>query len=312
MFCPFCGAENEENSRFCAKCGGALTQQPATEAVPQSAAEQGEVVAESVQTHTEAAQSTVATVVAPPQQPKKKKGRLNYFYTASTSKLKIFMAIVAVLGIVGAVMTYIGYQTLISTDIMDMLVMQIAADNIDELGDSVDALKDNIKDTYKETQEQYRMYEYQFSKSDQKKIEAGLDAMKDCSKNLSINNLSAFLEAAAEITEMDEFDEAIETVNLDSLSSVATSIEDILEIKNIVLTVLFWFYMIIALLSLLGGLLQSNGWIVPALIMSTLFLLPFCDLVYPIIGLVAHIAAIVLICLMNAEYRAYRRGTLKH
>ncbi len=309
MFCPNCGTELENNAVFCSNCGANVTNEQKSNAEETSAQPTETPVAEQISQDNEAIPTIPTTPASPPvKQHRLKKGK--YIKQLGSKKVKalsiivwaVFLALVCVLGlgsynIIGAGITDIPVVAMVVPE-KQMNSINETANQAKELIETADEALEDVKDEI--SNDEYEM------------LKGFLNDAKALADNPSVNNIKNMITRFDEVTEMAEKytdNEDIKEIK-EQIDSV-DFIEDLAEPMkyfDIAVYIFFGFVGFIVLLLLLATAIKSNALTVICIILSAPVFCFIAGLVYSIIAVVLFIALIVMFCIINGEYRKYRKS----
>lgn len=276
MFCPHCGANIPDDSKCCSNCGARL--------VDDSSAKQG-------------AASTVPAGLS--------KGK--YLASFATPKTKTFGLVSRLAALLCAVLFVVSYIAAMNTSIEDLPIITniagLAGADVDELKDA----KSDMKDALDEMEEIFEEAEDKLSSDEKKACERVIDATKDFSKSMSINNTKNVVKAVEKFGKLD-FDDAkeVESIVKNDIDEAVESVEEVLDAIS---AVVLWFMIIPCVFTVLGGLFRIRGLVITGLIFLFFYGFTFCPLVLFVILVIVHAALIFITSKINGEYKAYRAAT---
>lgn len=242
------------------------------------------------------------TTATPLEQAVSKREYLKFLASPKVKKSTKFAKIVA---LVCVLIMVIGYISAMNTSLEDIPVMSVALsasggtkafedvkisaqDMMELVDDKVDEYEDELKDM--------------MSKKEYRQFEKFIKLLSNTTKTISINNLKRLTTSLENMNA-----EVTEKLNLKESSEDLSSITSIL---NTISSVLMIFLIITLVFTVLGALFRSNVMLVIGMILTSLYCLIFCGVLFLILNLVAHIAVLYLQNQLKKEYKAYCAGSL--
>jgi hypothetical protein len=281
MFCPKCGANLDDNARFCTTCGCAI-----------------EAPAETpVEAPAEVAANPVFNTPAAPVAPAEKVGKWNFDLKVAPMKNRIFTFIVWALTIAVIAVMMGGYSAVVGNSVEEIPVVSIAFEALDA-DEDFDQLKDTLEEEVEEAEYQLDLMEDEMSKKEVRLAKDLLGALEDCTDTLSVNNVIKVVDVVKEAD--DEIDDL--GLEMDEVESIAIAL-------NIVKYIALFGALFALAFTFFGGLFRIRGLVITGLVFSILYTLPFCGAPYLIFAVLIHAAMITFISINKKAYNKYLFNT---
>lgn len=211
--------------------------------------------------------------------------------TPVKSDRKIIGLIAWGLTLVVAIVMVISYFTAVNTSLEDTPIMTLVFDEDDAKEFKEDKEKmvedvDEIRDFVDEVGD--------FSSADKKYINSLLDQMEKTADCLSLNNLKTLVDDSQELDNVEtDDDNALVIAQINGfIDGAGKEVSDVLSIlMNAIL-----FSMLFALaFSVLGGLLRVKGLVIPGMVLSAIYSLIFCGMLFVILTATLNLA-LAIVC----------------
>lgn len=235
--------------------------------------------------------------VSPMEQAVSKREYLKYL---ASPKVKKSNKIAKIVALVCVLIMVIGYISAMNTSIEKIPVMSFV---LKASGDakSFDNVKISARDMMELVEEQVDEHEDELkdimSKKEYRQFEKFLKILSNTTKTISINNLKRL---TSSIEKMNA--EVSEKLNL---KNSADSLDSVTSVLNTISSLLMAFLVITLVFTILGALFRSDVLVVIGMILTSLYCIIFCGVLFLILNLVAHLAVLYLHKLLKKEYKAY-------
>ncbi len=271
MFCSKCGANNNDQAKFCAVCGQPLTAQAA---------------------------QTVTPV-----------GKNQFLLTKATQKTKILGFVAWGLTLVLLLTMVLSYTNIRKTSIEDIplvsTAMEMASLGMDEDVEDVFAeLKDELYDQISDMEDDLDDIRDDLSPEEEEWCERFVEIGYALAEDFSLENISDVFDHVEALAEVAEDSEVFGTDDLDDLFDIFDGIDT--AILTAINTALFISMAWALIWGLIGGGLRIRGFVIAGLVFSLFYTGICCGALVTLLVLAIHIALIVIITMINREYRAYK------
>ncbi len=276
MFCPNCGTNLPENATFCSNCGTSI--------------------------------STASASVTPPTAPvvRMKKGQYLKSELAS-AKAKALSKAVLIIFAVCALIVVLSISNLLNGAVHKLPVMSVALEeneieSFEKELDELDSIVDDARGIYEENKDKV-------DKDTAKAIEKALDKTEKFSKNPSLSNMQSLVSELRALDEKhtDEIEKAglSDKLDIDGFSNEFEGASCILDTLKVIFIMLG---AAIIIFTLVATLFKRTAFAIFGLILA----LPICAFcggaVYTVLATVTFITIIVMVAMINGEYKKYKKS----
>jgi len=343
MICIKCGAELKPGSAFCAFCGAAQPKPEEAPAVTQPLypePEQPVVVPQQQEEPVQPAEPVQEAPVQPqqpvhqqpvyqqPQQPVyqqpvyqqpayqqpvarepmlTKKEFIKHKAAPSVRLVRNLSPLVALLC---AVVLVLGYFATIDTSVFEIPVIDFALNTVvPDAGEDLEKSFEDLEETFAEGKEfwedaeeiEAQIDDGQISQSDVDFLDDCFDTVEDCLDTPSLNNMQGLFDLFEEVEDRDLWD---------YLHLEADEFEDLMSVLSGVKIVLMVISGFVFFFTLLGSLVKSKGLVVTGMILTALYTVAMCGILYAALSVVLHIAILVMLSAGSGAYRQYKKAAL--
>ena len=315
MFCPSCGAVLADDAKFCGRCGNQIEannqEQPSEETV-ELPAESAPVAVEPALA-TPVAEEPVYTppvaeqpvFTAPQPAPQQPLGRMKYIGKQAPGKVKAMNWVSWIACILCVVLLFVSAYMAVATPILELPIMKSMASVIPDMDTAMDELKDELEqgaDQLKLSEQEFDMIKEQLPKEERKTAEAFFEVVEGFDEDLSIMDVRNTAEAILMI-EDEELQDILDLEATDEVEEVADAFDMIFLVSIVLLAA-------VSLVLLLGALFKLNT----LTVISMLAMLPLFFILGGAamtgIAFVLFVVAIVAHCIINSDYKKYRKSVL--
>ncbi len=300
MFCTKCGAPLAEGQAFCTKCGAPAPAAPVAEPVAPAVEAQPVQPEPVVQPE---AFVPPAPVYAPYTPPQPKVGKQAFLTKLAPAPVKTCAWVAWVVTVACIALLVGGWFSMLNTSIEDIPVIASVA------GDSTDALdeaKEELEKALDEAEKNLDEFKEELSEEDYETLEEFLETAKDMSEDISIDNMSALIAAAQDLADIEFEGETLK--ELDDITESMEGMAEAEDIFNTLKTISLVMLLLFAAFTLFGGLFRIRGLVIPGMILTALYTLPFMGTLFVVGNILLHVALIVLLSVTTSAYKKYRRS----
>lgn len=267
MFCPNCGANIPDGSTNCGYCGVYLVQE----------------------------QAYVNQPTIPAGLTKKQ-----YLASYATPKAKKVSLVTKIVTLLCVVLLVVSYFAVLDTSVEDIpIVSTLVGSDVEDFKE----LKRETLEYVEDLEDRLDKYGDDLTSEEKKACSTLISAMKKMSQSVSVNSIKNMANTIDSISKFD-FDDAdeIERFIEKNIGDTPDEVEMFINLCSVfaLAFVLFPF-----IFTTLGGFKGSKGLVITGLVFLIFYGLTLCPLMLFISLIVVHVVLLILIGMINKEYKAY-------